>query len=74
MTRYTTREATVFHRADDERGEFELGPNEIILDSEYRGANRVVMVIASPLLVCGVNGCSREVESPEDVCWQHDDE
>lgn len=21
--------------------------------------------------VCGVNGCSREVEDPEDTCWQH---
>lgn len=20
---------------------------------------------------CGVNGCSREVDSPEDTCWQH---
>lgn len=23
---------------------------------------------------CGVNGCSREVDSPTDVCWQHADE
>jgi len=22
--------------------------------------------------VCGVNGCSRDVESPEDRCWQHE--
>lgn len=23
---------------------------------------------------CGVNGCSRSVDSPEDVCWQHEDD
>jgi len=23
---------------------------------------------------CGVNDCSREVDSPEDVCWQHPDD
>jgi len=21
---------------------------------------------------CGVNDCSREVDSPEDTCWQHE--
>jgi len=21
---------------------------------------------------CGVNDCSRDVDSPEDVCWQHE--
>lgn len=23
---------------------------------------------------CGVNGCGRTVDSPEDTCWQHDEE
>lgn len=23
---------------------------------------------------CGVNGCSRDVESPADTCWQHSEE
>jgi len=23
---------------------------------------------------CGVNGCSREVDSPDDTCWQHDED
>lgn len=22
---------------------------------------------------CGVNGCSRKVDNPEDTCWQHGD-
>lgn len=22
---------------------------------------------------CGVNGCSRDVDSPEATCWQHED-
>jgi len=23
---------------------------------------------------CGVNGCSRPVDTPEDTCWQHDED
>lgn len=37
---------------------------EIVAESEDTGGD-------SEDIVCGVNDCSRSVESPDDTCWQH---
>lgn len=73
---YTIRKENVFIAADDaEKGRFEVGEDEFIVDSEWRGANRIVVVIAQPVVTeyhCGKNGCSRTVDGPDDRCWQHE--
>lgn len=77
--KYTVRQDEVFLGASegDERSTLTLGDDEFVLDSEYRGANRIVVAIATPYeetFECGYNGCSRTVESLTDRCWQHEDE
>jgi hypothetical protein len=75
MDSYTLRFVHVYPEADGERGRFELGSNEQILDSEQRGT-RVVLTVLTPVeatYYCGVNGCSREVDSADDRCWQHEE-
>lgn len=56
MKEYAVREENAYIGAADERGIIELGEDEFILDSEYRGANRIVAAIATP------------VENDEHVC------
>lgn len=29
---------------------------------------------AEPPFFCGINDCSREVDSPDETCWQHSDD
>lgn len=78
MAHYTVRQEEVFMGADegDPRSLMEIGDDEFVLDAEYRGSNRVVVAVATPVEVeynCGYNGCSRTVENPQDRCWQHDE-
>lgn len=54
------REVVVWPNADDpDRASFTLDEGETVLESEYRGANRLVLAIATPRDGggCGVCGC-----------------
>lgn len=76
MTRHTIREADVYLGGEST---FSLDDDEMILDSEYRGPNRLVIAIATPTEhECGTRldsggRCSRTVESPDGTCFQHGD-
>lgn len=73
MTEYTARKAEVDVHSDQT---LELAEDEFILDSRWRGANIIVVGIATPIseeYECGVNGCSRTVDGAEKRCWQHED-
>lgn len=77
MGLYTVRTEDVFLGADpaDPRGQIELGEDEFIADSEFRGSQRVVFAIATPIEVehtCGYDGCSRTVDELSERCWQHE--
>lgn len=62
--RYNVREEYAYINADArlDKGCIEIGEDEFILDSEYRGSNRIVVAIASPIeeqqKACGVCGCA----------------
>jgi hypothetical protein len=63
--------------AEQPRALVELEDDERIIDTDWRGARRVVLLIATPVTVeyeCGYNGCSRTVDSEDARCWQHEDE
>lgn len=56
--RYGVRKEEVFAGA----GSFGLDEDEFILDAEWRGTNRLVIAVASPLDECGVCGCVEPCE------------
>lgn len=78
MPTYKVREEHAYPKADSGNEKFTIGEDEFIVDSEYRGANRLVIAIASPVYACGADTddgtCSREVDSADERCWQHEDE
>lgn len=83
MAHYTIRQEQAYVHAepeeDPERALIEVGENEFVLDSEYRGANRVVVAVATPVEVArrcqyvkdDGGQCSRDAEEGSDYCWQH---
>lgn len=79
MTTYEIREEDVYPKATSaEPRAFDLGEDEFIVDSEYRGANRIVVAIASPVEVeqCqwtldSGEQCGRDATDGE-YCWQHE--
>lgn len=76
MTTFNVRVEEAYVGTSGPAGQVEVGDDELLLDSEFRGANRVVVAIATPIEEthhCGVNGCSREVDSADAVCWQHEE-
>lgn len=51
MTQHEIREVSVWPRSDDrDKRSFDVGEGEFVLDTEYRGANRIVVAIASPVV------------------------
>lgn len=77
---YSIREEDVYIQADSstEEGRIEIGEDETILDSEYRGANRMVVAVASPItdsrcqwVTDAGTQCSRDTEDGDEYCWQH---
>lgn len=62
---YTVRKIDVY-----ERDTFEIDEDEFIIDSESRGAHRVVIWVGTPTVqkACGVCGC--EVPCEHGCCGQ----
>jgi hypothetical protein len=50
----------------------DVGDEEKIINVSERSPARLIFHILTP--VCGYDGCSRKVDSVEDVCWQHEED
>jgi hypothetical protein len=83
---YTVRQEAAFLKADAtaEKGRIEIGDDEFVLDSEYRGAHRVVVAVATPVetgtadqcqwITENEEQCGRDAEAGRNYCWQHPNE
>jgi hypothetical protein len=66
MATYTVRQENAYLGADDsdERALIDIGDDEFVLDAEYRGANRVVVAVATPVQVTFTcEQCGKDFES-----------
>lgn len=76
MKPYRVEEVDVHPKAEDSF--FELGEDEIILDTDWRSANRAVLLVATPFEYrCGSTDtsdgepCEREVDAIDETCHDH---
>lgn len=75
MTTYKVTTENIYLGSDDTT--LQLHEDEQVLDSEFRGANRVVIALLTPVAEeyeCTDGNCSRTVSGPRQRCWQHQDD
>lgn len=71
-----TREKPLYRVGDDDvfKGD-EFAPTEAVKDRFAEWLEPVesddTVGVEADDPTCGVNGCSRSVDSPEETCWQH---
>lgn len=53
MTTFNVRVEEAYVGTSGPAGQVEVGDDELLLDSEFRGANRVVVAIATPVAEAG---------------------
>lgn len=87
MTHFTVRQEEAYIHADDERGQIKIRDDELLLDAEYRGANRIVVAVAVPVSAgaeapsdgqCAYvkddgERCQNAAQDDSAYCWQHED-
>jgi len=79
MPTYTVRQTEVNPYEDEE---FDVGEDEVILNSQFRSSTRLLIAIMTPVnrthmcdhpLSDGAR-CGREVTHADERCWQHEGE